>query len=190
MTEFSIEFPREGPVPDDIGSRLLAGMTERQERCLHIYRLLRQAGQLERRRLLAYRCPRRCLLLDVFPTPYGPGVFLPAFRLSPEQNMDTSPQARAERTTDGDRRWVERADVLMAAPACPTTSPATTYAPKSSLRRSSGFSTRHWCADQRSPWTACTSLSRTAPRMECETRSLAPGATRMGTPSHARKTSG
>lgn len=91
---------------------LLDGMSGRQRSALAMYRVHRDSGALNEYRLLTYRCPRRCLLLDVFRTPAGPGIYFPPFKLSPEQNERTAEDARTERTSDGIRRWIERAEML------------------------------------------------------------------------------
>lgn len=89
------------------------GMQHREQSALAMYRAWRDSDDLGARRVVSYRCRAEgCLLLDVFSTPVGSAVYKPAFRFSPNRNDATHPQARATRTSDGDRRWVETADLL------------------------------------------------------------------------------
>jgi hypothetical protein len=96
---------------DDV-RHLVSGMDGRQKSALAMYRVHREARTLDQYRLVTYRCPRRCLLLDVFRTPAGPAVYFPPFKLSEEHNQRTAEDARIERTSDGVRRWIERAEML------------------------------------------------------------------------------
>lgn len=114
----AVEFDRETGISEDQARAVVDGMQQRQGSALSTYRLYRNAGLLERQRILSYRCAaHRCLLLDMVRTPVGPAVFLPSFRFSPDANTETDATARLERTTDGERRWVERADTLAVMPA-------------------------------------------------------------------------
>lgn len=75
------------------------------------YKALKTQGKLASHRLIAYRCSRRCLLIDVvqFPEPVGVIVHQPRYRLSPELNAASSSESgRAKNTEDGDRRWREQ----------------------------------------------------------------------------------
>jgi hypothetical protein len=70
------------------------------------YQALKSTGALSSHRLIAYRCPRRCLLLDVINIPQGVILHRPSYKLSPSLNESSSNEAgRASNTTDGDRRW-------------------------------------------------------------------------------------
>jgi len=103
------------PTDDDVRDAV-DGRQPRGSSALAVYRLARESRQLggkRGKRMRAFRCATGgCLLLDVFDTPEGLAVFHPAVRLSPDQNDDTDLEARAERTSDGERRWVEHADLL------------------------------------------------------------------------------
>jgi len=103
-----------GGISEAAAGALVTDMVNRQKSALVMYRVHREAGVLDKYRLLTYRCPRRCLLLDVFRTPAGSAVYFPPVKLSPDHNTETAEAARIERTTDGERRWVERADMLAA----------------------------------------------------------------------------
>lgn len=61
--------------------------------------------------VVEYRCGRKnCLLFRCWQTPEGAAYFLPAYKLERTRNAATSAaQARAERTTDGERRWFPQA---------------------------------------------------------------------------------
>ncbi len=66
--------------------------------------------------LVEYRCRSRtdCLLLRCWrAATEGDLFYLPPFKTEPVRNLATSvAAARAQRTTDGDRRWVEQAGHL------------------------------------------------------------------------------
>lgn len=63
--------------------------------------------------LAEYRCRERCLLLHIWQTPNGRFYYQPAYRLSPTvAEAETVQSARDKRTTDGYRRWRERAGSL------------------------------------------------------------------------------
>jgi hypothetical protein len=99
--------------PSDLWSAARRDATARSAEMLAFYRLLRETGELGNKRLLAVRCRRgRCLLLDIFQTPVGPAVCVPRVKFSESRNASTSPAARETRTTDGQRRWNEHADLL------------------------------------------------------------------------------
>ena len=88
-------------------------MQQRMRDTLAVYRVMAASGTTAKNRITVYRCAtHRCLLLDVFNTPAGPAIYFPLARRSPERNATTAPAARETRTTDGDRRWVEHADLL------------------------------------------------------------------------------
>lgn len=114
-----VEFDREAGISTEQVAQLLPGMEERQQSALVVYRIARTTGTLYAGRnpvvLASWRCsPRGCLLLDVFQiVGVGLAAYTPPFRQSPELNEETAPTARAQRTSDGERRWVERADVLL-----------------------------------------------------------------------------
>jgi hypothetical protein len=111
-----IEIGAEGFTAQDAAD-MIGGMDRRKSSALALYRLMRANGQLSKSRILEYRCRARgCQLLDVFETPAGAAAYKPAFRLSPGRNESSSPEARATRTSDGDRRWEETADLLMPSP--------------------------------------------------------------------------
>lgn len=98
----------------DDAKALRDGTRARQTSSLALYRLARVAGTLGDVVVTSFRCAQaRCLLLDIFHTPVGLAAYKPPVRFSPEHNSGTDPGARVERTTDGDRRWVESADLLL-----------------------------------------------------------------------------
>lgn len=108
-----IEFDLHRGVSVEDAIAVREGMQNRENSALALYKMMRTSGQLPGKRLVEYRCRKQgCLVLDVFPTPAGPAVYLPAFRYSPTRNADTHPEARAKRTSDSERRWVESADLL------------------------------------------------------------------------------
>lgn len=100
--------------PGDDVVRFVGNYEQRKQSALALYRAMKATGMLRRAMLIEYRCPtpRGCLLLGIFATPHGPAWYTPPFKFSPERNARTSPEARSERTTDGDRRWRDRADLL------------------------------------------------------------------------------
>lgn len=74
------------------------------------YDLLKTKRRLGTHRILTYRCPDRCLLLDVVASNIGTILYAPPYKLSQSINDTSSvPSARAERTSDGNRRWNARA---------------------------------------------------------------------------------
>ena len=71
--------------------------------------MLKQKKRLNSHRILTYRCPSRCLLLDVLSFPQGVVFHQPAYKLPPAVNEATSSEAgRARNTDDGIRRWKPR----------------------------------------------------------------------------------
>ena len=89
-------------------SEMIAHQDEIQRLAAAAYDATRKLGKLSSHRLLSYRCPRRCLLLDVaqFPAPVGVVLHTPGYKRSPTVNEATSTAAgRAANTVDGDRRW-------------------------------------------------------------------------------------
>jgi|SRR5699024_2708576 len=73
-----------------------------------VYAALKTTGQLKSHRVVTYRCPQRCMLLDVLnlPDPLGVVVHIPRYRLSPGLNAQTSSaDGRANNTEDGDNHW-------------------------------------------------------------------------------------
>lgn len=72
------------------------------------YEALKATRRLRSHRLLSYRCPSRCLLLDVvnLPAPVGLVLHVPRYRLSPGLNAATSNESgRANNTEDGVNHW-------------------------------------------------------------------------------------
>lgn len=92
--------------------RALTDLREDRRRAAEAaYGALRAQGKLGSHRVLAYRCSRRCLLLDVlmFPEPLGVIVHQPRYKLSPTVNEASSSESgRAKNTEDGARRWRAR----------------------------------------------------------------------------------
>lgn len=76
-----------------------------------IYRALVETKQLNKLRRLTYRCQvNREMLLDAVETPAGLLFYVKGYKNSPTVNEATSvAEARATRTTDGDRHWREQA---------------------------------------------------------------------------------
>lgn len=98
----------------DDAAALRDGMQTRQSSALALYRLARTAGTLSDVVVTSFRCSQaRCLLLDVFNTPVGLAAFIPAIKYSDARNAATAHEARGRRTSDGERRWVEHADLLL-----------------------------------------------------------------------------
>lgn len=92
---------------------LINGMRNRTASALALHRQMDATGELARLTLLEYRCRSHgCLLARVFTTPVGPAVYKPQHRYSPGRNARTAAAARERLTTDGERRWVESADLL------------------------------------------------------------------------------
>lgn len=104
-------------VPDfSIGAivEATADARSREQSALAMYLLAKQAGLTENNRILIYRCrAHRCLLLDVFLTVAGPAIYFPTTRFSPSANEKSAKAAKIERTTDGDRRWIDHADLML-----------------------------------------------------------------------------
>ncbi len=70
------------------------------------YEALKQAKRLSSHRLITYRCPRRCLLLDVLNLPQGVVLHQPAYKLPPAVNEAASSESgRVANTTDGRNHW-------------------------------------------------------------------------------------
>lgn len=111
MSNDAVEIGPEGISLDGV-ARLIADMDSRQRSALSAYRKLADERAISRARLLSYRCTRGCLLLDVFETTEGPALYWPRHRRSPGANAQTSPEARATRTLDGDRNWIDRAELV------------------------------------------------------------------------------
>lgn len=106
--------PLDATISHDDVRAMLDGMKRRQQSSLALHRLMEQTGQIREATLVEYRCRTRgCLLGRIFSTPAGPALYLPGKRYSPERNDATNPQARAERTADGVRRWHETAELVM-----------------------------------------------------------------------------
>lgn len=79
---------------------------DRNAQARAVYDALRTTGKVSSHRLLTYRCPRRCLLLDVVNTPDGLILHRPRYKLSPRLNAESSNESgRTKNTEDGDRRW-------------------------------------------------------------------------------------
>lgn len=90
---------------DDLTDQLRASR-ERSDIAAAVYRALRSKGELSSHRILSYRCPSRCLLVDVLNLPQGVIFHVPAYKLSPQVNdAASSPEGRAKNTSDGQRRW-------------------------------------------------------------------------------------
>lgn len=79
-----------------------------------LYAALKAAGGRRHKiaRRMTYRCSsHRCLLLDVFDVPDLGQILLhqKRYKFSPQQNEAASvPEARVDKTYDGDRHWIER----------------------------------------------------------------------------------
>lgn len=87
---------------------LFAALESDSARADATYRALKSTGALKSHRLLTYRCPKRCMLLDVvnLPAPVGLIVHSPRYRLSPGLNAaSSSASGRAKNTEDGDNHW-------------------------------------------------------------------------------------
>lgn len=84
----------------------LARLDARTDEANAFYVMLKRRGSLKDHRAVSYRCPKRCLLVDVLTTAGGLIVHVPAYKLSPVVNEQSSSESgRATNTTDGDRRW-------------------------------------------------------------------------------------
>lgn len=82
---------------------------QRDELAGQTYTALKATKRLKDHRLITYRCPRGCLLLDVVQVPGQMIGHSPAYKLSPGRNTETStPAGREAHTRDGDRRWQAR----------------------------------------------------------------------------------
>ena len=111
MSKYEVELGPGGIDAAGVAS-MLAGMRARQSSALGVYKRLVADREIGRHRLLSYRCARGCLLLDVFESPGGVALYWPTHRRSPSANAETAPAARAARTLDGDRQWIDRAETL------------------------------------------------------------------------------
>ena len=70
------------------------------------YEMLHRRGELKSHRVLTYRCPQRCLLLDVLQTSQGLLVHSARYKLSATVNeSSSSPSGRLNNTEDGGRHW-------------------------------------------------------------------------------------
>lgn len=89
-------------------------MRARQERAEKVYAALVKTKRTADHRVITYRCAqRRCLLVDVLQIPDEVIVYFPRYRRSPQKNPDSSSaSARAQKTLDGDRRWIGHVAVL------------------------------------------------------------------------------
>lgn len=84
----------------------MARLDARADEANAFYAMLKKRGRLKAHRAVAYRCPKRCLLADVLTTAQGIIIHVPAYKLSPKVNEESSSASgRAANTTDGDRRW-------------------------------------------------------------------------------------
>ena len=86
--ESGLELPSDG-ADDAFVQQLMDAMVSRTKSVLAMYRVHRDSGTLDQYRMVTYRCPRRCLLLDVYQTPGGPAVYFPPFELSAEETKPT-----------------------------------------------------------------------------------------------------
>lgn len=85
-----------------------------------VYDALEAPGKLSSHRVLTYRCPRRCRLLEVIVTPQGLLLAFPRYKMSPTVNAERSSESgRAKNTEDGDRRWRRRAFFAESVGNCP-----------------------------------------------------------------------
>lgn len=92
----------------DIASKVDA-LADRSDLADKTYAALEATGRLAKQRALTYRCPSRCLLLEVIPTRLGLLLHVPRYKLSPRLNAEASSAAgRAKNTEDGDRHWKAR----------------------------------------------------------------------------------
>jgi hypothetical protein len=115
--------PEDRPKADPDMARGLARLQGQPDRALAYYRRLAgDPGALRKATAVEYRCESHgCLLARVVNAPGaaedgGPVfvIWFPPMTLSPERNhAESTPEARAKRTTDGGRRWVGHADKLM-----------------------------------------------------------------------------
>ena len=86
--------------------RLLEASQQRSALAQDAYAALKSSGRLPSHRVLVYRCPRRCLLLDVLAFPQGVVFHQPPYKRSPALNARTSSESgRAKNTTAGERHW-------------------------------------------------------------------------------------
>lgn len=115
-SENFIEFDLAAGISLDQVRSLIDGAKTRPVEMVALYETMKKTGELTRNRLVSYRCSKGCLLLDVYQTPDGPAAYRPGFKYSPQANEATSPAARLTRTTDGDRRWVANADMVLSPP--------------------------------------------------------------------------
>lgn len=71
------------------------------------YQTLKKVGKLKSHRIITYRCPSRCLLLDVVNLPQGVLFHQPPYKLPPAVNeANSSDRGRRANTSDGDLRWI------------------------------------------------------------------------------------
>ena len=91
--------------------RLFIASAERSQLASEIYGALKSSGQLHRHRLLTYRCPQRCTLLEIVDAgPEGRIIGFPRYKTSRDQTERTSTESgRAKNTEDGYRRWKQHA---------------------------------------------------------------------------------
>ena len=86
---------------------LFRAARERSDIAAAVYRALKSKGELRSHRILSYRCPSRCLLVDVLSLPQGVIFHVPAYKQSPKvSDATSSPEGRAKNTSDGQSRWV------------------------------------------------------------------------------------
>lgn len=87
-------------------SDALARLDARTDEANAFYAMLKKRGSLKAHRAVVYRCAKRCLLVDVLTTTQGIILHVPAYKLSPIVNLESSSASGREvNTTDGDRRW-------------------------------------------------------------------------------------
>ncbi len=74
-----------------------------------VYAALKRSQQLKSHRVIDYRCPQRCLLLDVLNLPQGALFHQTGYKLPPAVNDATSSASgRAKNTRDGKNHWEAR----------------------------------------------------------------------------------
>lgn len=107
-----LELGQDGLSVADAAS-LFAGTRRRQTEAGAWVKSLEAAGYLQRQTLVEYRCAERGdLLARVVSSPVGSILILESFKLSPDENAGTSPDARETRTSDGENHWKRNIDVL------------------------------------------------------------------------------
>ncbi len=72
------------------------------------YRALKDARKLRSHRIITYRCPDRCLLLDVLNTPAGVIFHQPGYKLPPAVNEATSSESGRGKHAGNGNRWSPR----------------------------------------------------------------------------------